>query len=396
MTRRPDPAVLYPDVAARGSLAAALQAVAVEQGLSFPTASSASDPLRNTVVPSGTPHRDDLAVNAWHLERRWSISGNGSGRRSKRLIGGDTQDLAEVARAAQAWRDGLPLADIQQVAPFVELTQHPEVPDQNPDQVIASKWQYLRMDAHDSNWPEYRALLEAAYAEPKLRRLYPYTSHWSLNFSASTLLPHVSPPRGGSYDVVSPRGVFVAETDQPAEALALVLDWMPDDISPATPSDRATDCRDPLWEEVERRCDAEHAGAWPRFCIENTSVREWQLLYDLVNGESWPQPTPREPRWTGTLPVTYLPTSRTEICFDVNLNAVPAEWRMETLLDYLEHLCLKAKFQGPILMAPESDPTHPVLAFSPLRGTRVRLLPPGVLPARNLLPQRARDDGETV
>ncbi|WP_442934618.1 DUF6193 family natural product biosynthesis protein [Micromonospora sp. CPCC 205739] len=50
-------------------------------------------------------------------------------------------------------------------------------------------------------------LIEAAYAEPKLRRLYPYTSHWSLNFSASTLLPHVSPSRGGSYDVVSPRGV---------------------------------------------------------------------------------------------------------------------------------------------------------------------------------------------
>ncbi|MEU5786312.1 DUF6193 family natural product biosynthesis protein [Micromonospora purpureochromogenes] len=290
------------------------------------------------------------------------------------------------------------MADIQQVVPLAELSHHSEMPDQNLDQTIASQWQYLRRDAQESNWPGYRALIEAAHAESKLRRLFPYTSHWSLNFSASALLPHVSPSRGGNYDVISPRRVFMAETDQPAEALALVLDWMPDDVRPAIPSDRATDCRDPLWDEVERRCDAEHAGASPRFRIENTSVREWQLLFDLVNGEPWPRPTPREPRWTGTLPVTYLPTSRTEICFDVNLNAVPAEWRMEILLDYLEYLCLEAKFQGAILMAPEDDPTHPMLAFSPLRGTRVRLLPPGVLSVRSLLPEhkRATDDGETA
>jgi hypothetical protein len=32
----------------------------------------------------------------------------------------------------------------------------------------------------------FEELLEAAYAEPKLRQLYPLSSHWTLHFSRST------------------------------------------------------------------------------------------------------------------------------------------------------------------------------------------------------------------
>ncbi|MFG2985691.1 DUF6193 family natural product biosynthesis protein [Streptomyces sp. NPDC048258] len=32
----------------------------------------------------------------------------------------------------------------------------------------------------------YQALVETAYAEPALRRLYPFTSHWALRFSTTT------------------------------------------------------------------------------------------------------------------------------------------------------------------------------------------------------------------
>ncbi len=37
------------------------------------------------------------------------------------------------------------------------------------------------------DWQEaYRTLLEAAYAEPALRALDPFTSHWALRFSTTT------------------------------------------------------------------------------------------------------------------------------------------------------------------------------------------------------------------
>ncbi|MFD7337865.1 DUF6193 family natural product biosynthesis protein [Streptomyces violascens] len=39
----------------------------------------------------------------------------------------------------------------------------------------------------ECSWQQtYRALIEAAYAEPTLRRLYPFTSHWALRFSTTT------------------------------------------------------------------------------------------------------------------------------------------------------------------------------------------------------------------
>jgi Family of unknown function (DUF6193) len=237
VTTQPDPAVLYPDVAARGSLAAALQAVAVEQGFSLPVTVRESDPLRHAVVPSAIPRREGLVLNAWHRERRWAISGCGQG---KLLIEGNTQDLAEVARAAQAWRDGVPLADIREVAPFVELTGRFEVPDQSADQVVASEWHYLRKHAQDSDWPEYRALIEAAYAELKLRQFYPYTSHWSLRFSTTTGFPFspdvvcLEATQGGTYVVrVRCMGEILGETDTAQDAVSLAVGHLPADLGPA-------------------------------------------------------------------------------------------------------------------------------------------------------------------
>jgi hypothetical protein len=78
------------------------------------------------------------------------------------------------------------LRDIQRSAPFVDLTYLAEAAERGPADVVTAQWRWLREDAEDRGWPEYRALIEAAYAEPKLRQLYPYTSHWSLRFSTTT------------------------------------------------------------------------------------------------------------------------------------------------------------------------------------------------------------------
>ena len=129
--------------------------------------------------------------------------------RDMELIGGDTDDLTEIARAARAWHEGASLSEIRRVAPFIRLSGRFEVPDNDPAQITESEWQHLRMRAAEEDWPEFQALVEAAYREPVLRALYPFTSHWTLRFSTNTrpritdLGLFLSAHRGGRYTLSS-------------------------------------------------------------------------------------------------------------------------------------------------------------------------------------------------
>ncbi|WP_208866023.1 DUF6193 family natural product biosynthesis protein [Kitasatospora cheerisanensis] len=73
-----------------------------------------------------------------------------------------------------------------------DTTPHPADPTEQPGEVarlIASAWQRLRDEAAglDHPWaPTHRQLVEAAHAEPVLRVLFPFTSHWALRFSTTT------------------------------------------------------------------------------------------------------------------------------------------------------------------------------------------------------------------
>lgn len=80
------------------------------------------------------------------------------------------------------------------------------------------------------------ALIEAARAEPELRRLYPYTSHFTLWFSASAghpfavTAPAVEPLPDGRFRVRGPRQTTVlGETDTAQAAIALVVANLPAD-----------------------------------------------------------------------------------------------------------------------------------------------------------------------
>jgi hypothetical protein len=156
------------------------------------------------------------------------------------LIEGDTLKLAEVVRAAQAWHDGVPLADIPRVAPFVELTGRFEVPDRDPVRLVESEWQHLRKEAAEVDWAEYRALIEAAYAEPRLRQLYPFTSHWSLRFSTRTrpdlsrdVLVCLHAGHGKDYLVtLGYMGQDLGETGTAEEAVSLAVRHLPTDLNP--------------------------------------------------------------------------------------------------------------------------------------------------------------------
>jgi len=236
-----DPDGQYPEVVAAGSLAAALQAVAAESGPLFPVTASEGNMLGRATVPSTVPHRNPLAINAYVWKRHWHIRGE-EAFQDMELIGGDTADLAEIAKAARAWHTGAALAEIRACVPFVHLSGRFEVADDDPVQLTASEWQHMRTEASEADWPEYQALIEAAYAEPALRALYPFTSHWTLRFSTSTrpylttLPPCLSAPRGGGRYTVSAHfmGEVTAETSTADEAVATVMRQLPGGLGPVT------------------------------------------------------------------------------------------------------------------------------------------------------------------
>ncbi|WP_433469810.1 DUF6193 family natural product biosynthesis protein [Spirillospora sp. CA-128828] len=134
------------------------------------------------------------------------------------------------------WAEGASLDEIGQAAPLDVLTERFEVPNNNLSDVIESEWQWMLKEARNVGWPEYQALIEAAYAEPKLRRLYPYTSHCALGFAAAPDFPFATPsfvwvdsPRGdGDYTVREWwGGPALAQCSTPAQAIAIAVDRIP-------------------------------------------------------------------------------------------------------------------------------------------------------------------------
>lgn len=240
MPTPPDPAALYPDVAARGSLGAALRAEA--DGILDAVPVLSTDLLR-AVVPSLLPHRQPLGISAWSHARRWSISGT-EPFQGLTLLEGRTDDLADIAGAARAWHDGAALPDIRRAAPFVHLTGRLEVPDNDPARLVRSEWLSLRQEAAELDYAwrgAYQALIEAAYAEPALRALYPFTSHWALRFSTTTrprltvVGPHLTVTTGGAYAVGTAMtnqdvGVFTAAE----EAGVSAVHHLPPGLAPVT------------------------------------------------------------------------------------------------------------------------------------------------------------------
>ncbi|MFI5527298.1 DUF6193 family natural product biosynthesis protein [Kitasatospora sp. NPDC051853] len=108
-------------------------------------------------------------------------------------------------------------------------------------------------DAVEAQWTSHRhttarhvghGLIKAAYARPQLRALFPFHSHQTLNFSRCTGFPYthdvpVITPVHGKHRVTwwktrSPHGpADIGETDNPRDAVALVLVHLPADCGPA-------------------------------------------------------------------------------------------------------------------------------------------------------------------
>lgn len=129
------------------------------------------------------------------------------------------------------------------------LTGRFEVPDNNPADVIASEWQWLLKDADRADWPQYLALIESAHAEPKLRRLCPFTSHWALSFSDTPDYPFspsfvsIASPRGtGDYTIREWwNGPALHHVTTAAEAIAIAVGRIPADLLQTSSENPAQD-----------------------------------------------------------------------------------------------------------------------------------------------------------
>ena len=103
--------------------------------------------------------------------------------------------------------------------------------------VVAAEWQYLLEMGEGMVDP---AMVRAAYAQPRLRELYPGVSHGVLFFncgtgaSATPVGGYVYRREGGRFWVRGPLGVgTLGEVDTLEEAFALVVASLPEDCGPA-------------------------------------------------------------------------------------------------------------------------------------------------------------------
>lgn len=231
---------VYPEVAAAGSLAAVLEVAAARRGWSLAAVPPAppETPLHWATVPSLTDWRDNLAVSAIGAQRCYRIEGWGLGMC---LVAGGTDDLGDVVEAAYSWRTGVPLHDLRRSVPFVRLTHRGEVVEQGPAAVVTAEWRVVRQRAEGDGHERHRELVEAAYREPKLRQLYPYTTHQVLSFSITTGYPFSpSPvsltawgPSTSFYRVWAVGGVTVGDVPTAEEAVALAVRHLPANVGPA-------------------------------------------------------------------------------------------------------------------------------------------------------------------
>ncbi len=119
-----------------------------------------------------------------------------------------------------------------------------------PADAVEAQWQSLRLswqwrqEVHQirspgSPYPGIVPLLEASAAQPRLRRLYPFASHFTLLFSSSTSYPwtvqagSIEPLHNGRFKVRR-RDPFamIGEVGTAEEAVRLVLELLPIDSEP--------------------------------------------------------------------------------------------------------------------------------------------------------------------
>ncbi|WP_369275806.1 DUF6193 family natural product biosynthesis protein [Streptomyces sp. R11] len=106
------------------------------------------------------------------------------------LITGATPDLADVVRAGAAWGQGRSLRELRAELSFLRSSKRAEAHERGPAAVVELQWRTMQEQAaEEPDFTGFGELVEAAHAEPRLRQLYVFSSHWTLGFSSCTRYP---------------------------------------------------------------------------------------------------------------------------------------------------------------------------------------------------------------
>jgi hypothetical protein len=237
---------LYPDLAAAGSLSALLGQMAAELDVALAVVPGEWGSLTSAGIASSVPDRRPLFVHIGAASRWFGVSGWSQGIE---LITGGTSDLAAIVRAGVAWGEGRSLRDLQEELPFLHSSARAEAHERGPAAVVELQWRAMREQAAEA--PDFHALadlVEAAHAEPHLRQLYVFSSHWTLGFSSCTGFPFrvevalVPSHNGNPYRVQEHlHSGVIGEAATAEEAIALAVAHLPTGLGPAAAGTPAAD-----------------------------------------------------------------------------------------------------------------------------------------------------------
>ncbi|TQM33479.1 DUF6193 family natural product biosynthesis protein [Nocardia bhagyanarayanae] len=233
MSRQPRQHIvrLYPEVGVAGSLRAAMQAELDRVGYTLTASLTNSPGWWDCATRVGDDRRHVTTVLGG--EQRWFTMD--FWERGVMMAHGSTADLVASAAAIGLWQTGSRLRELQAASSFVRFGELAEA--------------YERGDPVETKWKIYRRtraphidhdLIEAAYAQPRLRTLFPYTSHESLRLSRCTRepftddLPAIIPLSDGTYQIIGPRPRSpIGHANTPSEAVSLLIHHLPDNCGPA-------------------------------------------------------------------------------------------------------------------------------------------------------------------
>ncbi|BEL06214.1 hypothetical protein Q0Z83_044050 [Actinoplanes sichuanensis] len=221
-----DAAQWYPDIVALGSATDAWQAEFDRRGAPFRVRSQNPTKPRTATVDNG---ERTAYLNLSPRMRRITL-----GLRLERtvMLSGHAPDLAVAADAAHAWLAGARPPDVAATRPFLGSVALATARERGDHREAG----WLRLyENHREERVETRLqpFVALAFQEPRLRRLHPYTSVWTLRFSTTSTWPY-----SGSYPTVTPTttpGRYVVKTSDgrtadetdAVDALALVLAGIP-------------------------------------------------------------------------------------------------------------------------------------------------------------------------
>ncbi|MFD6567522.1 DUF6193 family natural product biosynthesis protein [Micromonospora profundi] len=226
----PVPEQIYPDVAAFGSLAAALRAAAERDGLDLDGVTTARTPGWIN-VGARVARADRIASVVMASEVRAFSSELWS--KGVCLSGGTTGDLEMTARLLAFWCGGATLAEVRERYPFMNVGELALAHERGT--AVEVKWRLLLESAPDP----VRPAVEAAAGQPLLRGLFPFLSHNTLRFSRCTGypysadVPHIEATSGNRFRVVAPGGTLVVEGVNARDAAAAIASSLPPGFPPA-------------------------------------------------------------------------------------------------------------------------------------------------------------------